>query len=1051
MNWRDDWNNPTMRQRIKPFWFWNGEMKYEEIDHQLQEMKEKGLGGAFICARQGLRIPYLNRGWFDTIQYACQRGKEYGLEIWLYDEYPYPSGVSGGEVMLENPDCAHTKLHHEVHCFPGGGNVDLDLAWGKVLYAKAVSINPAGEADWNHVIDLKKEIGNLQKEEIYQRTGLTSYNTKRYFTYQPSHILCCQLPKECEWRVEIYTQEYLTDFKYYGNYFDPCDENAVKVFLETTHERYKEALGDEFGTSVFGMFSDETGFLSSIPWSRHLPAYFRKRYEYDVLDNLPALHDATYPCAKKIRYQFYQAAHELLRSSYHKQCADWCNNNNLMYTTEVPSMRRSTQIYNHVIGGDCCHEKLGKPLDWIYSHYYPAYRKNMLGISSVARQLGQDYAMIESFHSVGWSMTLQDAKWMFDLMASQGINFFNVHAFYYTIDSITKHDAPPSQFLQNPYWKHYKILADYAGRLSAFVSDTEAIRPVALLDPVTTFWTHLGNPMYDFSYEGNDDEEKIRLEQLKSDWCYLAKLLSYHGIGFDFLDTELLQMGEVKNGKIHLGKAEYSVIVLPPMTNVEGSVIGILRELVATGGTVIGTGLLPYEDIDLEMVEKEYRELFQTNYQPEAYWSKGQGGCSGVKGVGTFFIETYGTLQQAGFEDLFLPFIRKVAHMPVQIDLEEEVRKEIYAAMREDEDGELYVLLGNHGNIPTNITMNYDQNKYRKIIEMNLTEGEESQQMPAFRLAPYETKLLRFEQEDVCDIQIPSSGTVEFDATQPMAVSIEGDNIFRLDTFEVSMDQQEWRTSEVTTFVEMCSALQWLSGKNLKFESDFGTPKKIHIQYPAVVYYRQNFLIEEYPKKMKLLMDQGAILDEYTIFINGHTIGKTDFCQEFVNDHSNQTCDILPFVVAGKNEIYICVQVNHDWDGIRDPIYLIGDFGVRENHIVSMPKTAKLSGTYVEQFPYYSGTFHFSEQVILSSGQIQNMEEEVTVTPCFESPSHECVELYLNEKSLGVRAFAPYIWKCKKVDWRENNQVEIRMTNTLIHMLEGSYFDYDCHNTVRIE
>lgn len=35
------------------------------------------------------------------------------------------------------------------------------------------------------------------------------------------------------------------------------------------------------------------------------------------------------------------------------------------------------------------------------------------------RQLGHEFAMDESFHSVGWSMTLQDAKWMIDRLGAQ--------------------------------------------------------------------------------------------------------------------------------------------------------------------------------------------------------------------------------------------------------------------------------------------------------------------------------------------------------------------------------------------------------------------------------------------------------------------------------------------------------------------------------------------------------------------------------------------------------------------------------------------------------
>lgn len=48
----------------------------------------------------------------------------------------------------------------------------------------------------------------------------------------------------------------------------------MRTFLETTHERYEKAVGDQFGITVHGMFSDEVGLLSPIPWSKLLPEEF---------------------------------------------------------------------------------------------------------------------------------------------------------------------------------------------------------------------------------------------------------------------------------------------------------------------------------------------------------------------------------------------------------------------------------------------------------------------------------------------------------------------------------------------------------------------------------------------------------------------------------------------------------------------------------------------------------------------------------------------------------------------------------------------------------
>lgn len=73
----------------------------------------------------------------------------------------------------------------------------------------------------------------------------------------------------------------------------------MRTFLETTHERYEKAVGDQFGITVHGMFSDEVGLLSPIPWSKLLPEEFEKRNGYSLLDCMPALHDDSFENAMK--------------------------------------------------------------------------------------------------------------------------------------------------------------------------------------------------------------------------------------------------------------------------------------------------------------------------------------------------------------------------------------------------------------------------------------------------------------------------------------------------------------------------------------------------------------------------------------------------------------------------------------------------------------------------------------------------------------------------------------------------------------------------------
>ena len=41
--------------RPRPFWSWNDDLKKEELLRQIDQMKEKGIGGFFMHARGGLK------------------------------------------------------------------------------------------------------------------------------------------------------------------------------------------------------------------------------------------------------------------------------------------------------------------------------------------------------------------------------------------------------------------------------------------------------------------------------------------------------------------------------------------------------------------------------------------------------------------------------------------------------------------------------------------------------------------------------------------------------------------------------------------------------------------------------------------------------------------------------------------------------------------------------------------------------------------------------------------------------------------------------------
>lgn len=1066
---------PKPEYGMHPFWFWNGRMEDREIVAQIEAMAEQGIGGFFICPRQGMDVPYLSDLWFRKVKLAVETAERFRMEVWLYDEYPYPSGIAGGEVILEHPEAKHRTLVHAAKLLRGGEHCSLELPWARLLYARAVPVDErSGERLWDRSEDVSGFIGTLQAEPVFQMTGLTAYNNKRFFTYRTVKMLEWTPPSGV-WEVHCFLEKEIGDFKYYGTYVDPCHAEAMRTFIALTHERYTEAIGEHYGKTVKGMFTDETGLLGRMPWSPELPAFFKETFGYDLVEKLPALLYDIGKDTAKVRYDYFQAVHLLLRQSYHGQMSEWCETNGLQYVAEVPSVRMTTQLYSHVPGGDSAHDKLGRPLGWAIDQYFLSYRSNPKTVSGLSNQLGRERALIECFHSVGWSMTLQDAKWMIDRMAAMGINFFNPHAFFYTLNGLTKHDAPPSQFWQNPYWKHYLRLSDYVKRISYMMSRGQPIRPVAVLDPAASIWTLLGNPFHRFRYFGSDAGEEKRLERIKQDWLDICKAILLACKDYDPLDTELLAEAEVADGEIRIGNGAYKVLVLPPMTALEKAAVQQIQRFLEQGGTVIAAGLLPYERIEEDgYSEASWLALFGLEESPaSSYWEESSGIVKPwSKGAGNAYFLPMGEQKAESLRSL-LALIDQHSPSPISFEAANGSKSFLLQLRRCSKDTVFVFVTNQEGEEQEGIlrldgSLLWEDGSAVRIRRLHLETGEmETVQLAAggtpwtlpVSFAPYESHAFLAERvesageteqalaEKPSIWSIPAGGNWRVNARQPNAI--------RFDTFTLFIDSGEGfpeagENVGVKPFVHQLEEVRGSQGKlPLQFTQIFGTPKRKAIQYPLVARYTATFRADALPSSCCLVKDRGAISGEYRIELNGHAIVEEDYQPVFLYDNSNQACDIASLLQAGENTLAVEVTVSHDWDGLTDALYLFGDFGVQFAEegcpvMVPLPEKAALSGGPYEGFPYYAGELAFSKDVQLA--ELPEGDRFQLVFTEWDPNFHDCAEVLINGRTLGVRPWTPYVWEGDRALLQAGaNRIEVRVTNTLAGLLEGKWFDYEAH------
>jgi hypothetical protein len=264
--------NPPAAYRTMPFFVWNGEVNEADIDKHLAEYKAQGMGGLFVHPRVGLITPYLSERWFELYRYLVDKAKRMGMEVWIYDEDPYPSGVAGGLVPAAMPESYNE---------------------GSGLVLHKLAARPAdAEAKCKVLLDTPGGGCNCFEVVYYQRKGEHAY-------------------------------------------VDLIHPGVTEKFIEITMEGYEHSLGREFGKTIPGIFTDEPNIAppekSAVRWTPDFFPQFEKRRGYDVQPLLTAMFEETGDW-RKVRHDYNLTLLELFIERWSKPWYAYTEKKNLQWT-----------------------------------------------------------------------------------------------------------------------------------------------------------------------------------------------------------------------------------------------------------------------------------------------------------------------------------------------------------------------------------------------------------------------------------------------------------------------------------------------------------------------------------------------------------------------------------------------------------------------------------------------------------------------------------------------------------------------------------------------
>jgi len=1021
---------------IKPFWFWNGKMDNRMIVKQIEEMREKGIGGFFIHPRQGLEVPYLSEEWFEKVSIAVEAAKKRGMEVWLYDEYPYPSGIAAGEVTIGNPEYQAFMMDYQVVDGEESKDIVLSLPMSDIILARAYRMK-GEKIIWEEYIDLKDFTGIVYTEDIYQESGLTVYNKKRFFVGNSAKIFRWS-PPPGNWKVFLFYQYPLKDFKYFGTFIDPLNRDAVKHFIQTTHEEYKKHFSHEFGRTIKGIFTDETAPSGGrIPWSREIPALFRKKYGYDLTENLPRLInvDVYDDLSSRLKYQYWKLVVDTFIESYDMQISDWCHKNNLLYAGEKPILRPYQLAFMDIPGVDTGHQKAGDSL-CIFSENYRATPKVA---SSAAHFYGKERALCECFHSIGWSMSIQDMKFIFDQLIFSGINMFVPHAYFYTADGLKKHDAPPSSFFQMPWWRYQGILSEYVSNHARILSESKRKVDVLLLDQTPSRWT---------LFSGGGFREK-----LSRDFCNIQSELLRNNMDYYIIDQTLLKDFHPENGKICYRDEQFEVLIVPPVTNIERDAWTKIKEFILADCKVIFTGCLPYQKIEDGDIQRDVEEIFKINpvRLAEDYFQDESSGEINIHS--TLFIDKVSNLRE-GIRSLYTPYLEISSYPEDEFPLlsayferdrgnnllflvnPSTSRKDCLIRLKDDEKDILSVSLPDIGDL--------------WLPFQTLDDGTRG---IAITFAPFQSYLVEFRRDKI----VETADQIDFnecriDLDSEWDISLEHLNPLRIDDWSLEIvladgEKVFGRSSETVNGKPVIDQIEELNiPVPVRTQGAFGTPRRIIFsEFEAI--YSYSFYSELENPELWLVIEDGSISGDFHIEINQGNILPDQFESKTFYSPTNLATSVGRYLRKGENSIRVCVKVRKTSDGLLTPIYLFGNIGVVRSGdywcMTELPAKGYFGKNTENRIPFYAGE-------IIYEKEIEFNPDTDYVKFYIGDRIDSVVSLFINNVYLGTGCWSPYEWIVPRNLIEEKLRIKLEIPTTLLALFEGETIDIKTHKISKI-
>jgi len=595
----DGFTNPPVSAKPRAYWNWlNGNVSLAGITRDLEEAKDKGLGGLQMWDTEAMRnpngfvpagTPFLGEESVNAIHHAIKEAERLDLELGLI----CASGWNSGGAWV-TPEMAGKNLFHADIVVSGPGQIRQKLPFPEVpagcpkgadglpAWYLDVAVLAWPDSETKIITDLSEivNISDMFKDgELVWEVPSGKWQIVRFVCSNNGQQLIAASPNSK------------------GFFIDFLDPEATRSHFEYIFKQLGLEKGVDNKTPLKTLDDDSMELHEGIQWTTGFQLWFEKHHGYNPVNWLPVFlgwEIKNQDLSNRFQYDYKKTVSDLLIFSHYTTGSEVCKEYGVELVAEAggpgPPFWESCPVDAlkalgnvHIPRGEFW---LGNPRNLFL----------IKEIASASHIYGKIYVDAESWTTWRrWRDGPTELKRLVDRAFCEGLNKVTYHGYS---NSPVELGYPGRSYHagldMNPritWWPKARPFMDYLARCSFILQQGLYVADVAYYygDQAPNFWPYYHNV-----------PEKPTIDGLGS------------GYEYDVVNSDvILNRMSVKKGRIMLPDGmSYRVLVLPEKKELPLEVLQKLEKLVSEGATIIGPKPTEVPGLrDFENETKNLREL----------------------------------------------------------------------------------------------------------------------------------------------------------------------------------------------------------------------------------------------------------------------------------------------------------------------------------------------------------------------------------------------------------------------------------------------------------